>query len=108
MAFVSRPQDAKSMIVIEQLEDGEVVAGRMVAYSSHRWEIFRELRSAARFAPETQSLATQGQEQRDFGWGGRGVYLSGPDKLNGWQVAKRRLGAEGFILPELIEYPLPF
>lgn len=95
------PVWAKAYIVAELREDRSDIMTDYFAHHVTRRVLlgfcksdrnnFREMRKpAATFGP-TETLATEGQENRENYAGGSGYYLSGPYRRSGWTIRKESL-----------------
>ena len=95
------PEWARGCIVAELREDESDIMTDYFAHSVTRRVLlgfcksdrnnFRGMRKlAATFGP-TETLATEGQENRENYTGGSGYYLSGPYRYSGWTIRKESL-----------------
>ena len=94
------PDDAQAVIVAELMQDesdtmsdyfsGSVVKTVILAFSSHKRDIFSEMRKAAKNDERTAFLATASKsaEHREKYSMGAGYYLSEGSRYSGWQIRK--------------------
>ncbi len=105
------PEDAQAVIVAELMRDesdtmsdyfsGSVVDTVILAFSSHKRDIFSEMRKAAKNDERTAFLATASKsaEHREKYSMGAGYYLSEGSRYSGWKIRKISFYGERKYVP---------
>ena len=116
MAFVTTREAAKGVIIAQKIVNDRhpmddydslrVEQGFVLAYSSHSRRLFKEMRLASLMDAKTEHLnGVEGVEYREDYAFGKGYYLAGGLKTQGWRIVKRLPQYANSALP--VGYELP-